>query len=508
MAYTIDRYNRTVLTVVEDGTLDQSTDLKLVGKNYAGYGEIQNENFVYLLENFSGATAPPKAISGQVWFDSSASKLKFYDGTKWRTTGGAEVLSSAPSGLTEGDFWWDTTNEQLYAYNGSDFVLVGPQDAGDGVTQMQSRTVRDTLSVSHSVIVSVVNDTVVHVISNDEFTIDGTDAENRIPGFDVVKKGITLINTLAATNGVTESSTGHIFWGTASNAKKLGGIDASLYVRSAPGSPTEFSNIVEFADIGYAVGTSNDFRCYVENDNEVYLRTTGPLIEVRAETLNTADTNRPSDTPGSLAVKSNSFEPGPVSDADPTISTVDLGADLARFNRVYATNFIGTSEKASTLIVNGNNRSGDTAATANTVAVRDASGDLRANLFRGTALSAKFADLAEKYTTPGDLIPGTVVAVCDHEDHEVDKANIGQIAIGVVSTQPAFIMNEDLDGQAIALKGRVPVRVIGAVKKGQAVYVDNNGCASTVVNGGSLIGIALESNRNDEEKLVECILKT
>src|SRR6056300_993827 len=106
MAYTINRYNNATLTVVEDGTLDQTTDLKLVGKNYAGYGEIQNENFVFLLENFAGASQPPKAISGQIWFDSGNSKLKFYDGTKWRTTGGAEVPATAPSGLTEGDFWW------------------------------------------------------------------------------------------------------------------------------------------------------------------------------------------------------------------------------------------------------------------------------------------------------------------------------------------------------------------------------------------------------------------
>ena len=60
MAYTINRYNNATLSTVEDGTLDQTTDLKLVGKNYAGYGEIQNENFVFLLENFSGANAPPK----------------------------------------------------------------------------------------------------------------------------------------------------------------------------------------------------------------------------------------------------------------------------------------------------------------------------------------------------------------------------------------------------------------------------------------------------------------
>jgi len=66
MAYAIDRYNNTLLTTVEDGTVDQTTDLKFIGKNYAGYGEIQNENFLFLLENFSGANQPARPISGQV----------------------------------------------------------------------------------------------------------------------------------------------------------------------------------------------------------------------------------------------------------------------------------------------------------------------------------------------------------------------------------------------------------------------------------------------------------
>src|SRR5210317_2669111 len=104
MAYTINKYNNVQLTVVEDGTVDQTTDLKLVGKNYAGYGEIQNENFVHLLENFASANSPSRAIRGQIWFDSGVSKLKFYDGKKFRTTGGAEVSTTQPSGLTEGDF--------------------------------------------------------------------------------------------------------------------------------------------------------------------------------------------------------------------------------------------------------------------------------------------------------------------------------------------------------------------------------------------------------------------
>jgi len=49
MPYTINRYNGQVIATVADGTIDSTTDLKLIGKNYAGYGEVQNENFLFLL---------------------------------------------------------------------------------------------------------------------------------------------------------------------------------------------------------------------------------------------------------------------------------------------------------------------------------------------------------------------------------------------------------------------------------------------------------------------------
>ena len=75
MAYVINLTNGGSLVTVEDGTIDQSTSLKLVGKNYAGYGEIQNENFIHLLENFSSANQPAGPLSGQIWFDSSVKKL-------------------------------------------------------------------------------------------------------------------------------------------------------------------------------------------------------------------------------------------------------------------------------------------------------------------------------------------------------------------------------------------------------------------------------------------------
>lgn len=499
MAYTIDRYNNTLLAVVEDGTIDQTTDLKLVGRNYAGYGEIQNENFVFLLENFSGANPPPKAISGQVWFDSGTKKLKFYDGTKFRTTGGAEVGATTPAGLTEGDFWWDTANEQLYAYNGTDFILVGPQDAGDGVTQMQSRTVRDTLGNSRSVIVSVVNDEVIHVISSQQFTIDSSDANNAIPGFDVIRQGVTLKNTINSTGGVT--STSHRFWGTASNADKLGGVSAENFVQTGAAS---FDTLAAFADVGLAVGDSNDLRIKIENDNQaVIANEVGTLISLRAK--DGVGTLR-----NPLRILANSVLPGFVigteSNPSPTLETVTLGSTDYAFSNVYATTFTGTATTSSTLSVSGEQRGGSTSASANTVAVRNADGDIFTNVFRGTATSARYADLAEKYTTAEEYAVGTVLTVCEHEDHEMSLANPTSIVAGVISENPAYLMNAEANGQAVALKGRVPVRVIGPVRKGEPVFVFQDGITSTD-GQGEIVGIALESNSSPEEKLIECFLK-
>lgn len=507
MAYTINRYNNATLTVVEDGTIDQTTDLKLVGKNYAGYGEIQNENFVFLLENFSSANPPPKAISGQVWFDSGNSKLKFYDGGQWRTTGGAEISASQPAGLSTGDFWWDTTNEQLYAYNGTDFILVGPQDAGEGITQMQSRSVRDTTGAARSIITATVNDEVVFVISphlgnnGEGITIDSSDAENAISGFDVIRPGVTLKNTINANNGATSSA--HRFWGTASNALMLNGVPAASYVKTGSGS-TEFVELVNFrTDSGAAIGVGLDLRLFIENDNEVVMANdVGTKLKFRAKQSGT-----PQDI---IELRPGVVLPGR-NNANTGVNSVDIGSSGSSFNNVYATTFTGTATQANALVVSGSARTGNvgTSGTAqpNSVAVRDSAGNLNAVLFQGTATSARFADLAEKYTTDQEYPVGTVMSVCTHGDHETEAAHRGAIAIGVISAEPAYLMNSEAEGQAIGLKGRVPVRVIGAVKKGNAVYVDDNGCASTAINGGCLVGIALESNENDSEKLVECVLK-
>ena len=78
MAYTITLTNGTTLTTIADGTVNStSSDLVLVGKNYAGYGSFLNENFVHLLESFSDSTAPTTPLTGQIWWD-TAGNLKVF----------------------------------------------------------------------------------------------------------------------------------------------------------------------------------------------------------------------------------------------------------------------------------------------------------------------------------------------------------------------------------------------------------------------------------------------
>ena len=129
------------------------------------------------------------------------------------------------------------------------------------------------------------------------------------------------------------------------------------------------------------------------------------------------------------------------------------------------------------------------------------------NVLSTTASAAQYADLAEKYTTDQEYEVGTVVMVNTSESSEVTAAMAGNIAVGVISGKPAYLMNASGEGQAVALKGRVPVKVAGEVSKGQAVYVDDNGVATASNTGSDMVGIALESNGDSGVKLVECILK-
>lgn len=558
MAYSVDTYSGSKTIVVEDGTIDNSLDIRLIGKNYAGYGEVQNENFLHLLENFAGISAPPRPINGQIWYDSSVRKLKYYDSqtSQWKTAGGAQVSSTEPAGLSIGDLWWDDNNEQLYAWNGSTFILIGPQGVpGLGTTEMVSDTVTDDDGVVHAIIKAFVNGKVVFVISPDTFVLD--DTLSPITGFGRIKKGITLINT-NNDEGITDvgNQAGEVFWGTASSARGL--VDSELglltpdmfYLKSGTG--LSFDEVVRFSDAGYTLGDGADLEVKIDADG------TTPLI--RTVTSNTLKFQTQANTP--IKLQGAHVLPG-------VNNTTDLGSLSEAFKNVYAAHFYGAgsnltalnaSELTSGTIPNGRlsgsynisiSGTASTATTATTatnannllagasyrvatenvasgsIVARTTSeeviggvtitpGSVKGNYFVGIATSALFADLAEKYLADQDYEVGTVVVVGGQA--EVTACSAGDRAFGAVSQNPAYMMNAGLEGGTyIALKGRVPVKVIGPVKKGDKLIAAGDGCAAEArsilrnmpISAGTFpdtFAIALETNNDPGVKLVESII--
>lgn len=610
MAYQVDRYNGTFFTSVEDGTVDTSSDLRLIGKNYAGYGEVQNENFLHLLENFANTSPPPKAIAGQLWYDSSPNvkRLKFYDGTKFRTASGAEVSPTAPAGLQIGDLWFDSTAKQVYVWAGSDYVLVGPETGPDlSTSAVVPQTVKDTNNNSRTIAKFVSNGRTIAVVSgaSEDFTLNTTLNPLNVDSpqdFTLIKQGITLISSATG-----QTTTNHRFWGTASNALKLGGVDASNFLQKGSQS---FDQEVSFKDSGFTLGNDNDLRIRVENNenlifenrigNDIIFRITEggltprSVLKISTQSIQPGETNQydigaetgiwrymyanrfygtlsgnvlnlnaPS---GSQTVVDNTTSTttfkGTYQASDGTVmingtskqigftganivgtltgdctgsSSSALSADRltvykpsigfplaedgvtplvdkssvpirSNLGDITARQFIGTADKADQLLVGATYRSTALTATANTIAARDASGNIFAVLFEGTATAARYADLAEKYLADQEYEVGTVVKVGGEK--EVTASSWGDRAIGVVSANPAYLMNKDLEGgTSIALKGRVPVKIVGAVRKGQRLVAANNGCATAAVpHANDVFAIAMESSDDVGVKLIESVI--
>jgi len=174
MAYTINLTDGTIFDVIADGTINTASSVSLPGKNYAGYGEFLDENFIQMLENFSspanGSGNPTSTklgapLEGQLWWDSTNLTLKVYNGTIWKTAGSTTTSTTAPTGAQTGDLWYDTTNNQLKAYNGSTWIVIGPSTvAGTGV---QATTITDNSAVVHNVITFTISNNVIAILSQD-----------------------------------------------------------------------------------------------------------------------------------------------------------------------------------------------------------------------------------------------------------------------------------------------------------------------------------------------------
>ena len=200
MSYQLNKTDGTLLLDLIDGQIDTaSTNLTLVGRNYSGYGEYFNENFIRLLENFSNTAAPSNPLTGQLWWDSTEQRLKVYDGTVWKASGGPIVQNTRPQ-MVAGDLWIDNLNNQVYAFDGTDLMLMGPQyTVTQGKSGFEIGSILDSQSRSRTVAYLYVGGTLSAVISNIEFTpiyaqrILGLVTPSNPNG--IIKVGMNIIDT-------------------------------------------------------------------------------------------------------------------------------------------------------------------------------------------------------------------------------------------------------------------------------------------------------------------------
>ena len=166
------------------------------------------------------------------------------------------------------------------------------------------------------------------------------------------------------------------------------------------------------------------------------------------------------------------------------------------------------------IIVNANDVAVDatTAATANKVVARDGAGNVAANYFVGTATAAQYADLAEKYEADADYEPGTVLVIGGEKEVTVTDEAGSYKVVGVVSTDPAYLMNSQANGVAVALRGRVPCKVIGNVNKGDVLIASDTpghamvGASAHTLSPLQIVGRALETKTDAQPGIIEIIV--
>lgn len=259
MAYQINKTDGTVVATVADGQIDTlSTDLTLIGKNYSGFGEALNENFIKLLENFASTTRPTHPIRGQIWFDVSELKLKVYSGTQFLPVSSATIANTQPTSLGVGDLWFNDVDRQLYFFDGSTAILLGPAySTSQGISGLKVASILDTLNQTRVVTYLYNNGILLGIFAKDAFTpkvaISGFTG-SVIPGFNA--------GNLA----------GLKFAVTCTNSESLGGVTAATYVRKDTSNSIN-GQLQLTADLGLVIGSAGQGAFNVNTGN-VFLQNT------------------------------------------------------------------------------------------------------------------------------------------------------------------------------------------------------------------------------------------
>ena len=588
MAYIINRFSGQYLVVLEDGTLDTSTSIGLVGRNYTGYGEVQNENFLHLLENFANDSPPARPLSGQTWYNTATNSLSVYNDLGWAPVGSAIISPTEPTGFN-GSLWYNTGTDQLSVYQNNIWNVIGPEAvSGFAPTQLKARSVLDASGVNRAILELLVDGATIAICSNNDVILN---AANPIAGFSEITTGINtnpskrLIGNLTGNadtasrltpgktiNGVffdgqnnieiKSSTTNALTRGTYLTGGNFDGssattwsVDAStantvgkIVVRDSAGdfaAGTITANLIGnvTGNVSAATGTSS-FNIIQANQiigatlsgnaNTANLLATSreingvsfngsqnitiPVdgIDITGSTLaNNVITSslRSLGTLNSLDVSST----GHITIGGPSLTTANMSITV---DGVTPT-FTGNTGSIKVDIVDSTQPGGKTnfAFINSTVSlvsggvaapafIPDSANNtnlgistrkwnaVHANLYYGTA-----ADLAENYQADAEYTPGTVLEFGGQFEVTTASDESRSVA-GVVSTNPAYLMNSELTGLyvvSIALQGRVPCKVRGPIKQGNMLISAGDGYAKSCEDPkvGAVIGKAMTDFNGD-----------
>ena len=538
MAYNITLTNGSALITggLPDGTIDTTnSSLTLVGKNYPGYGLFLNQNMVRLMENFSNTASPASPLPGQLWWNSATKNLTVNTATTkgtasaaWKTITTMTYSGSAPSNPVSGEQWYDTTAGQLKVWTGS-WTTIGP--AATTATG-NSGAIPDTIaatspSATYVVLKFYIDNVLVGIWSKEaSFT-------TAVSGFATVARGLNLSTALS-----------QAFYGNADVANNLYvsgvAVPGTSFLRN-DASGTVNGSLSLTNDSGLSVGVASDFSAVVSSgtvtlrnqtnnkDLILSLKTGGvqtPFLRGNYQTgLPEAYSNPTASSPALTLVTKNYVDTQLGVGGTGTTSfganitpganvTYTLGNTTNRWSNVFSeSTFVGNVFAANANIARIFVSS--TILPTSNVTIDIGSTGMWFDTFYGRSVQAQYADLAERFESDQPYNPGTVVALGGAKEITAAADELSEDVFGVISTRAAYLMNgaagPDTTHPPVAVNGRVPVRVVGKICKGDRLVSAGNGLAragaKNELSPFNVIGRSLQDKTDTGEGTIEAIVK-
>ena len=574
MAYTINLTNGTTFATITDGTVNTASSMTLIGKNYAGYGQFLDDNFIHLLENSANTTAPAAPLTGQLWWDSTNTLLKVYAGgvAGWKGLGGATASSSQPSPSIIGDLWYDTVNQQLkvcsVAGAPGTFIVVGPAySSAQGTSGAVPITISDG-STGYIVTGLYANNNLIGIISGATDFVPAGNSSGYAAAFPKIYKGFTVWNTgnvsgnisnpanitLAVAGSVVETvaSTGVYVTGLVTASGNV--IGANIFTAgavSATGNVTGanfIGNVIPPA--GGAVSTTGNITGGNLLTSGIMSATgnatSGNLITAGLATVTGNIQGGNLRTAGLITATGNItggnvlFGSGVVSGTGNITAGIFFGdgGSLTNVSAAVSVTKISNGTSEANVGASGGNLNISIGGTSNVVVVTttgivvtglstpsiehtgsNAVGNIGStssyfNRLFATATTALYADVAERFAADEELAPGTVVELGGTAEITRSQQDLSENVFGVISTRAAYLMNggagEDNTHPPVAMTGRVPVQVVGVVRKGDRLVSAGSGVARAAQPGEAtafnVIGRALVDKLTPGPGTIEAIV--